>query len=1358
MAVGSSGPPGLSYNSGASSGSGTADNSATIDPHSISGARSPPPGFEQQSSSLTPAVQIKTSHPPSIPTVQKHIAHVEEVIGGRASAATATTRGFVNEKDRSHDLNLRQQQQQQQIQEKLQQQEQQRTTSYTNLVAALGESMVQSMDDDSTMMASRAAKSTPGSLDSGSVAVDSSKSSVSGRMRYAQLSGGGGRKEHQQQQAPTNSTGAASKMLLTPRSLISGGSGIASSSPTASTELGIDNFRRQSRHMASRQIGFSNSNNTGPSSTKSGMASFDGMNINDNSITGNTSYFQSNSSAQLNQGGTNIASTDDGRKGIILSSNNNDKLDRTAANDSNTTSSHIASMSLCGSNIGGLSSHTNSLNHTIQAFAVGQTVEEPRGPVTGDLLLNSSDNNNKNSCRGYHKQQQVGVQNSAGFNNNSSSAGVHTYTDQHLMQAAQQLRMNMTSASTSNSNRMVSNTAINSNNISSSYDWYGSGGRSSAPPELLDRGVPNTTALLLNRAVGSSSTNSPSCTPEPPSIGSSGGAISSSNSGVVAYSHPPSLSNTPPLDYHQQQQQHPTNNSITAATGSINSPSTEEELSIFLRETHSQDQQQIHPLRGLALLNIPPGTLQEYPDRLRSTCENFGSLETFRADFLTSKGVVFLTYHDLRASVRAAEELRLLLLNASGGSSSSSEILVRYCVPLQDCGPTDESTLLLSGVGDNLDEVSLQTIMNQYGVVRSVHYHNTPQTRGRYAIDDSSGSSYIVEFYNLQDAKQALMELQSGDDPGWGCDVGSVCVEVGMRNPSKRRQAKDLLRLIGRWRHGNTAVVRANTSSTRMSPAPQTRMSPAPPSTSVDQSHSHNSLIHHDNSSSIHPHTAQMSDASHPPPSRSTASNQTSDSSLPMPASPALSPYAPSEVTYSSSTALVSTKESAQGDMTVNDTHSGVASEQPFNHARQTVSATAAAYRPVANGNAYYPPHSSQQQQGSGRTQLVLGPDGQYSYVVLPPANSTATSVSTAPHHHMAHHYTAAPHHTPHHHPHMPPHLPQQHNHHSHHSLMHAQQVIHGPHGTYRVTTAPVAAPHPHSTDFWQQQHQPLHPAPGATNAPTAVAIMPTSYIDMHTCYPVTVYPPPPQHHHHPHHLYHPQQQQHHILNTLPSTIAAPINPIPVTNGGNNTNIKNGSSSNSNNNDGLNLRIDHVLSGRDIRTSLMVRNIPNKYTQRMLLAEFAEFGNGPDKMDFFYLPIDFKNKCNRGYAFVNFVDYQDIPSFYQLYNGKNWRVFNSDKICEMTYARIQGKEGMLRRFEHSALLEKDDEFRPLVFVSHGPNKGQREQFSSCNSSAATATKGGLPVTAARQATVTSISSSAAVQEANSVETANYPDN
>ncbi|KAJ9563939.1 hypothetical protein OSB04_009099 [Centaurea solstitialis] len=151
-----------------------------------------------------------------------------------------------------------------------------------------------------------------------------------------------------------------------------------------------------------------------------------------------------------------------------------------------------------------------------------------------------------------------------------------------------------------------------------------------------------------------------------------------------------------------------------------------------------------------------------------------------------------------------------------------------------------------------------------------------------------------------------------------------------------------------------------------------------------------------------------------------------------------------------------------------------------------------------------------------------------------------------------------------------------------------------------------------------------------------------------------------------------------------------------------------GSSNQADNKKQFELDLDRIMRGEDRRTTLMIKNIPNKYTSKMLLAAIDERHRGT--YDFIYLPIDFKNKCNVGYAFINMTDPSLIIPFYQAFNGKKWEKFNSEKVASLAYARIQGKAALIAHFQNSSLMNEDKRCRPILFHTDGPNAGDQVPF------------------------------------------------
>ncbi|XP_058217422.1 protein terminal ear1 homolog [Rhododendron vialii] len=149
------------------------------------------------------------------------------------------------------------------------------------------------------------------------------------------------------------------------------------------------------------------------------------------------------------------------------------------------------------------------------------------------------------------------------------------------------------------------------------------------------------------------------------------------------------------------------------------------------------------------------------------------------------------------------------------------------------------------------------------------------------------------------------------------------------------------------------------------------------------------------------------------------------------------------------------------------------------------------------------------------------------------------------------------------------------------------------------------------------------------------------------------------------------------------------------------------------------------------KTTVMIRNIPNQFRRHMLM-EFLDnlcmdqnhksnqLGSNPPlfEYDFLYLPMDFRRNNNYGYAFVNFTSAMAANMVSEILCDYKWGAFkdvnggtvHSRKVCEITWARSQGKAEMVERFRNSHFMCSDSEYLPVVF--RPPRDGANPAASS----------------------------------------------
>eukprot|EP00747_Dinoflagellata_sp_TGD_P183049 gnl/TRDRNA2_/TRDRNA2_37709_c0_seq1.p1 gnl/TRDRNA2_/TRDRNA2_37709_c0~~gnl/TRDRNA2_/TRDRNA2_37709_c0_seq1.p1 ORF type:complete len:411 (-),score=61.39 gnl/TRDRNA2_/TRDRNA2_37709_c0_seq1:53-1285(-) len=111
-------------------------------------------------------------------------------------------------------------------------------------------------------------------------------------------------------------------------------------------------------------------------------------------------------------------------------------------------------------------------------------------------------------------------------------------------------------------------------------------------------------------------------------------------------------------------------------------------------------------------------------------------------------------------------------------------------------------------------------------------------------------------------------------------------------------------------------------------------------------------------------------------------------------------------------------------------------------------------------------------------------------------------------------------------------------------------------------------------------------------------------------------------------------------------------------------------------------------------TTVMLRNLPNKLSRRMLLDELRSAGF-EGTYDFVYLPCDLAAKTTRGYAFLNFCTSKQAQQFRATFEGRAMSSADSTKIVSVVPATLQGYEANLAHYSSARVSRADPASRPL---------------------------------------------------------------
>lgn len=138
---------------------------------------------------------------------------------------------------------------------------------------------------------------------------------------------------------------------------------------------------------------------------------------------------------------------------------------------------------------------------------------------------------------------------------------------------------------------------------------------------------------------------------------------------------------------------------------------------------------------------------------------------------------------------------------------------------------------------------------------------------------------------------------------------------------------------------------------------------------------------------------------------------------------------------------------------------------------------------------------------------------------------------------------------------------------------------------------------------------------------------------------------------------------------------------------------------------------EQIMLGEDMRTTVMIRNIPTSCAVKTVHDEYLPQGTR-DKLTFFYMPFAKKNNRHTGSAFVNLDSPLDVLAVYEHINKLASKGRSTQSVA-VSYARLQGHEALAGHFSQAAVMhEKDASKRPIFSIDRNQQQQSCEQNPS----------------------------------------------